>query len=92
QVQASLVKVREVAGILQTIRGQAEDSLAKARDVALATREQGTAANEIAANVERIAGMAEEVSLTMSGNADAAREMQDMAVELMRSVRRFSLP
>ncbi|HRK11274.1 MAG TPA: methyl-accepting chemotaxis protein, partial [Thauera sp.] len=92
QVQASLVKVREVAGILQTIRGQAEDSLAKARDVALATREQGTAANEIAANVERIAGMAEEVSVTMSGNADAAREMQDMAVELMRSVRRFSLP
>ncbi|MDG3064420.1 methyl-accepting chemotaxis protein [Thauera mechernichensis] len=92
QVQASLVKVREGAGILQTIRGQAEDSLAKARDVALATREQGTAANEIAANVERIAGMAEEVSLTMSGNADAAREMQDMAVELMRSVRRFSLP
>ena len=91
-MQASLVKVREVAGILQTIRGQAEDSLAKARDVALATREQGTAANEIAANVERIAGMAEEVSLTMSGNADAAREMQDMAVELMRSVRRFSLP
>lgn len=60
--------------------------------MALATREQGTAANEIAANVERIAGMAEEVSLTMSGNADAAREMQDMAVELMRSVRRFSLP
>ena len=91
-MQASLVKVREVAGILQTIRGQAEDSLAKARDVALATREQGTAANEIAANVERIAGMAEEVSVTMSGNADAAREMQDMAVELMRSVRRFSLP
>ncbi len=92
QVRSSLVKVQEVAGILQTIRGQAEDSLAKARDVAVATREQGSAANEIAANVERIAGMAEEVSVTMNGNANAAREMQDMAVQLLRAVGRFSLP
>jgi len=60
--------------------------------VAVATREQGSAANEIAANVERIAGMAEEVSVTMSGNANAAREMQGMAVQLMRAVGRFSLP
>lgn len=92
QVQASMAQVNEVATILVDIRNEADDSVAKARDVAQATREQGTAANELAANVERIASMAEEVSATMGGNAGAAREMQEMAVELKSAVSQFKLP
>lgn len=92
QVQASMIQVNEVALILGDIRREAEDSVAKARDVAQATREQGGAANDLAANVERIASMAEEVSATMGGNAQAAKEMQDMALELKVAVSQFKLP
>ncbi len=92
QVQASMAQVNEVAKILVDIRNEADDSVAKARDVAQATREQGTAANDLAANVERIASMAEEVSATMGGNAGAAKEMHDMAVELRSAVSQFKLP
>ena len=92
QVQASMTQVNQVAEILGDIRNEAEDSVDKARDVAQATREQGTAANDIAANVERIASMAEEVSATMSGNAGAAGEMQDMARQLELAVSQFKLP
>lgn len=92
QVQASMEQVNAVAQILGDIRQEADDSAAKARDVAQATREQGNAANELAANVERIASMAEEVSATMGGNVGAAREMQDMALELKSAVSQFKLP
>ena len=92
QVQASMTQVNQVAEILGDIRNEAEDSVDKARDVAQATREQGTAANDIAANVERIASMAEEVSATMSGNAGAAGEMQGMARQLELAVSQFKLP
>lgn len=92
QVQASLNQVKQVAVILGDIRSQADDSLIKAREVAQATREQGTAANDISASVERIASMSEEVSATMSGNTGAAIEMQELATQLQTAVAQFKLP
>jgi methyl-accepting chemotaxis protein len=92
QVQASMVQVQEITGILGEIRAQADDSLVKAREVAQATREQGSAANDIAASVERIASMSEEVSATMEGNVNAATEMEGLASQLQASVAQFSLP
>lgn len=92
QVQASMQQVKQLTEVLVEIRQEADASVAKARDVAEATREQSTAANELAAGVERIASMAEEVSATMGSNAGAAKEMQDMARELKGAVSQFQLP
>ena len=85
-------QVNQLTEVLIEIRQEADASVAKARDVAEATREQSTAANELAAGVERIASMAEEVSATMGSNAGAAKEMQDMARELKEAVSQFQLP
>jgi methyl-accepting chemotaxis protein len=92
QAQSGAVLARQAAALLEEIRVQAEGALAKAKDVTMATREQGAAANDIAGNVERVASMAEEVSATMAGNADSAREMEDMAHQLRAAVDQFTLP
>ncbi|WP_018151735.1 methyl-accepting chemotaxis protein [Leeia oryzae] len=92
QVQASLAQVQQVSGILSDIRLQADDSQIKAREVVQATKAQSIAANDIAANVEHIASMAEEVSATMEGNAGVANEMGNLSHSLQAAVAQFKLP
>ncbi|WP_303785263.1 methyl-accepting chemotaxis protein [Azovibrio restrictus] len=85
-------KGMELAGnarqMLDDIHAQALQSLSRVRDVALATREQATTANDIARHVEHIASMSEETNATMKNNA-AARELEQMAEELGRLVTYF---
>jgi methyl-accepting chemotaxis protein len=58
-------------------------------DISNALREQSSASNDIARNVERIAQMSEENSAAVRGTAETARELERLASELQNEVRRF---
>ncbi len=54
-------------------------------------REQTSASNEIARNVERIANMAEENNSSITHTSEAARQLQQLAAELQAAVEKFRL-
>lgn len=89
QAGRSLELVREAASMLDLIDVQAADSLARAREVANAAREQAAAAGDIARHVEQIARMAEATTATMSGNADNAHQLEVMAGQLRQQTSYF---
>ena len=84
---------RELAGrataLLEDIQRQANDSLAKARDVANATKAQAQTANEIARHVETIASMTEQTNAATSSNAEAANQLQVLATRLQQDLAYF---
>jgi methyl-accepting chemotaxis protein len=84
---------RELAGqateLLDDIQRQADDSLAKARDVANATKAQAQTANEIARHVENIASMTEETNAATRSNADAADQLKSLANRLQDDLAYF---
>jgi len=61
----------------------------RARDIALAVREQDTAGRDIARNVEHIAQMAEESSSATAEVSDAAAHLRQLAQNLQAAVARF---
>ena len=81
----------QATGVLDEIQHQAEDSLAKARDVANATKEQAVTANGIAGHVENIASMTEETNAATQSNAEAAEQLKGLAGQLRRAVAYFKV-
>ncbi len=81
----------QATGVLDEIQHQAEDSLAKARDVANATKEQAVTANGIAGHVENIASMTEETNAATESNAEAARQLRELAGKLQSAVAFFKV-
>jgi len=79
----------EATDLLDEIQRQANDSLAKAREVANATQAQAISANEIARHVENIASMTEETNAATKSNADAADQLQLMATKLQEELSYF---
>jgi methyl-accepting chemotaxis protein len=89
RVAGGLEKVNAVAGMLESISREATDSRARAVEVANATREQATAANDIARSVEQVSQMTEETTATLHENADRANELKTMAGGLREQVAYF---
>ena len=89
QVDKGMELAATARQMLDNIHAQALQSLAQVKDVALATREQATTANDIARHVEHIASMSEETNATMKNNAAAAQELERLAEELGRLVTYF---
>jgi methyl-accepting chemotaxis protein len=58
-------------------------------DISHSLREQSSASNEIARNVEHIAQMSEANSSAVQGTLQTARELERLATELQNEVRRF---
>ncbi len=58
-------------------------------EIAEATEQQRTASAEVAAGIEAIAEMARDNNAAVETTADAAREMERLAVELQQAVSRF---
>jgi len=81
----------QATGVLDEIERHAEDSLARARDVANATREQAIAATGIAGHVENIASMTEETDAATRNNAAAAQELKNVAASLQAAVAYFKV-
>jgi methyl-accepting chemotaxis protein len=81
----------QATSVLDEIQQQAEDSLAKARDVANATKEQAVTANGIAGHVENIASMTEETNAATQNNAEAAAQLKELAGRLQAAVAYFKV-
>ena len=60
-------------------------------EITAAIREQGTATNSIAVQVEHIAQMSEESSAAAGNSADAARELDRLATDMQRIVSAYRL-
>lgn len=89
QVERGVGLAQEAAQSLRDIRDGASNTLARIRDVAMATREQSSASNAIAQQVESIAQMVEQTSASMQQTADSAQRLQAVARELGSLVGRF---
>ncbi len=89
QVQKGLALTTMATGKLDEIHTQAIDSTEKVRDVANATKQQTTAATDIARNVEHIAAMAEQSNAAMSANAESAHALEKMSEELRQAIDYF---
>ncbi|PKO38269.1 MAG: methyl-accepting chemotaxis protein [Betaproteobacteria bacterium HGW-Betaproteobacteria-6] len=79
----------EATELLDEIQRQANDSLAKAQEVANATQAQAVSANEIARHVETIASMTEETNAATKSNAEAADQLKLMATKLQEELAYF---
>lgn len=79
----------EATELLDEIQRQANDSLARAREVANATQAQAISANEIARHVETIASMTEETNAATKSNSDAADQLKLMATKLQEELSYF---
>jgi methyl-accepting chemotaxis protein len=91
KIQHGLDKVSAVSGMLDTIAAEAAASRSRAMEVASATREQASAANDVAKNVEHVAQMTEETNATMRANVENANRLQEMAQELRQQVAYFKV-
>ncbi|AVZ80338.1 methyl-accepting chemotaxis protein [Zoogloeaceae bacteirum Par-f-2] len=89
QVARGVDLAQEAAQSLRDIRDGAGVTLARIRDVALATREQSAASNAIAQQVESIAQMVEQTSASMQQTAESAHSLERIARELGELVARF---
>ena len=74
------------ADVLGEILVQANESLARVREVVHATAQQASTATDIAQRVEHIASMAEETNATMQNNAGDAVELDRIAGTLRTQV------
>ena len=90
-VQESVGLTKKATVSLDAIRSESTDSLTHVQEVAHATREQATASNDIARNVEQIATMADEVNAAMANTAEHAKEMDSIAQALREKVSFFKV-
>ncbi|MBK8387728.1 MAG: cache domain-containing protein [Candidatus Accumulibacter sp.] len=89
QVTRSLEQAREAGSLLAASHHQALESSERVQQVAMATREQASVADDIARHIQHIASMTEETSTTVRSNAAAATELDRLAGELRAAVGYF---
>jgi methyl-accepting chemotaxis protein len=90
-VQAGRSMAEQAADSLTAIKSGADSMVLIVRDIADATREQGSASEQIAANVERIAQMSEQSTLATQDAASAASYLSHLANDLRETVSRFKV-
>ena len=81
--------VEDTSASLRAIREGATDTLAKVRDVAMATQEQSASSNAISNQVERIAQMVDQTGVSAQHTAGVAKELVDTSVNLNELLGRF---
>ena len=79
----------QVAATLARINEGARITMERINDISSAAAEQGTASNDIARNVERIAQMTEETNLSVSQAAVSAEQLKLLASQLHSEVAQF---
>ncbi len=79
----------QVAATLARINEGARITMERINDISSAAAEQGTASNDIARNVEKIAQMTEETSLSVSQASVSAQALQSLASQLHGEVAQF---
>ena len=79
----------EVAATLARINEGARVTMERINDISAAAAEQGTASNDIARNVEKIAQMTEETSAAISQASTTAQQLESLACKLHTEVAQF---
>ncbi|WP_187360054.1 methyl-accepting chemotaxis protein [Chitinolyticbacter meiyuanensis] len=91
QVTAGVAGAREAGAAIGEIQSGQHELEAVANDISLALKEQSSASQDIARNVERIVQMAHASSQAAEDSSGAARRLQALAHDLGSSVQRFTL-
>ena len=89
QVRDGVKAAEGAADALRKIRDGAQSTLNSIRAVADSTKEQSSASNSIAQQIEEVATMVDETTAAMHSNADTAAEMEKIALELSQLVNKF---
>jgi methyl-accepting chemotaxis protein len=89
QVAQGKSLAEDVAATLARINEGARLTMERINDISSAAAEQGTASNDIARNVERIAQMTEENSAAITQASTTARELEVLATRLHSDVAQF---
>jgi methyl-accepting chemotaxis protein len=76
---------------MRQIKAGSDRVVAAVTDISNALSEQTTASGDIARNVEKIANMAERNETSVSHVADAARDLQQLSLQLQQSVSKIQL-
>jgi methyl-accepting chemotaxis protein len=76
---------------LRAIEDGARSALDRVHDVANATREQSAASTSIAQQVEQIAQMVDETSVTIRANAATAESLEEVARKLKAQISKFEI-
>jgi methyl-accepting chemotaxis protein len=91
QVARGVSMAEAAAASLREISQSANSTLDKIRDVARATAEQNAASNNIAAQVERFASMADESDHAVRGAHASVASLSTMAAQINAALGRFRL-
>ena len=89
QVAQGKSLAEEVASTLARINEGARVTMERINDISSAAAEQGTASNDIARNVEKIAQMTEETSAAITQASSTAMQLEALASKLHAEVAQF---
>ena len=89
QVAQGKSLAEQVAATLARINQGARITMERINDISSAASEQGTASNDIARNVEKIAQMTEENSAAITQASSTARDLEALATRLHADVAQF---
>ena len=90
-VDEGVQMVGRAGSSMELIQGGVQSVLASVGDISLALREQNSASNLIASNVQSIAQMTEDTSAIVRSMSASASRLEEMAGQLKASVGRFQL-
>ena len=89
RVSSGVGQAQRAGVTIAQVQQHSRQVLEAVSEISIALREQATASNEVARNVERIAQMAEENNAAAGGNADTASGLRQLAEALSAQVGRF---
>ena len=89
EVSRAKALAEEVAATLAQINAGAAGTLARVSEISAAAKEQSTASNDIAHNIERMAHMTEETNAAITQVSSAAEDMRVLSSTLHAWVARF---
>ena len=90
-VHAGRAMAEQAAGSLTAITSGADNTVLMVRNIADAAREQASASNQIAANVEKMALMSGQSTVATQEAASAATYLSRLATDLQEMVSRFKV-
>jgi len=90
-VQAGVARAQEANSAILQIRASSQDAVGMVEEIAGAIREQGTATNVIATQVERIAQMSEESCAAAGNSAETAQQLDALANSMRAIVSAYRL-
>ncbi|RMD00199.1 methyl-accepting chemotaxis protein, partial [Aquitalea palustris] len=91
QVTLSVAVADEANEAMSTVLGRSQGLVASIVDIAASTREQSTASQEIAQNVERISSMAQSNSHVVRQVSDSVAQLRELSANLESLVSNFKL-